>query len=87
MGWNQVTYRNDHPLYFDIPENDYAYFVHSFYVPISEYSIATSYYGTEFSSGLQYKNYFAVQYHPERSAQHGSTLLKNFVQLDAESIS
>lgn len=81
MGWNQVEYKSDHPLYKNIEQNTYAYFVHGYYLPKNEYTIATCNYGVVFSAGIQYENFYAVQYHPERSAQHGHQLLKNFLEL------
>jgi len=81
MGWNKVFYKEEHPLYNNIPQNDYAYFVHGYYLPENEFTIARSEYGETFSSGIHYKNFYAVQYHPERSALHGAQLLKNFLEL------
>ena len=82
MGWNQVSAMDEHPLFKDIPQDDYAYFVHGFSVPVNGYTIALSTHGETFSAAMQYRNYFAVQYHPERSGQHGSKLLENFINLD-----
>ncbi|MBT8140911.1 MAG: imidazole glycerol phosphate synthase subunit HisH [Gammaproteobacteria bacterium] len=83
MGWNQVSYQTAHPLFKQIPENDYAYFVHAYAVPVSPYTIATSTHGERFSAALAYKNFYAVQYHPERSGKHGQQLLKNFIEMQA----
>ena len=82
MGWNQVSHQENHPLFKDISQDDYAYFVHGFSVPVNGYTIALSTHGETFSAAMQYRNYFAVQYHPERSGQHGLKILENFINLD-----
>ena len=82
MGWNQVSHQENHPLFKDIVQDDYAYFVHGFSVPVNGYTIALSTHGETFSAAMQYRNYFAVQYHPERSGQHGLKILENFINLD-----
>ncbi len=82
MGWNQVSYQENHPLFKNIAQDDYAYFVHGFSVPVNGYTIALSTHGETFSAAMQYRNYFAVQYHPERSGQHGFKILENFINLD-----
>lgn len=79
MGWNQVS--SDHALFEGIPDNSYFYFVHSFCAPQSNYTIATSQYGEPFSAAIANDNFMGVQFHPERSGQAGSQLLKNFIQL------
>lgn len=82
MGWNQVHHTGDHPLWQDIPENSRFYFVHSYYVDPAEPDItaATTDYGVTFTSALARDNLFAVQFHPEKSAAAGLTLLHNFVR-------
>ncbi len=82
MGWNQVSHQENHPLFKDIIQDDYAYFVHGFSVPVNGYTIALCTHGETFSAAMQYRNYFAVQYHPERSGQHGLKILENFINLD-----
>jgi glutamine amidotransferase len=82
MGWNQVSALEGHPLYAGISQDDYAYFVHGYSVPLNGFTISLCTHGETFSAGLQYRNYFAVQYHPERSGQHGQKVLENFLQLD-----
>lgn len=82
MGWNQVSHQENHPLFENIAQDDYAYFVHGFSVPVNGYTIALSTHGETFSAAMQYRNYFAVQYHPERSGQHGFKILENFINLD-----
>ena len=83
MGWNQVQYKQSHPLWNGIPDNSRFYFVHSYYVePIERNVVAgtTPYGGVDFSSAIARDNVFAVQFHPEKSQHAGLTLLKNFLQ-------
>ncbi|GIU54077.1 imidazole glycerol phosphate synthase subunit HisH [Shewanella sp. KT0246] len=80
MGWNQITV-SDHPLFADIEDGSYVYFVHSFKAPISEYTIATSQYGEQFSAAIGKDNFFGVQFHPEKSAAIGSKILQNFLNM------
>jgi len=81
MGWNQVQH-NNHPLWADIPQGARFYFVHSFYIHTSDPALvaATCDYGVQFHAALARGNLFAVQFHPEKSAPHGLTLLGNFLR-------
>ncbi|OOR98756.1 imidazole glycerol phosphate synthase subunit HisH [Haemophilus paracuniculus] len=80
MGWNRVRYQADHPLFAGIEQDSHFYFVHSFAVLPSENTIATCDYGVPFSASIANKNFYGVQFHPERSGQNGAKLLKNFVE-------
>lgn len=83
MGWNQVYFKNPHPLWKGIAQNSRFYFVHSYYVhPQDQRVIAatTSYGGIDFVSAVAQENLLAVQFHPEKSQQVGLTLLKNFLE-------
>ena len=82
MGWNRVRHTGDHHLWRDVPENSRFYFVHSYYVDPAqpELSAGTTDYGVTFTSVLARDNLFAVQFHPEKSADAGLTLLHNFVR-------
>ena len=80
MGWNQLDGLQP-PLFEGIKEQEYVYYVHSYYVPMSEYTIAKSNYPEPFSAALQYKNFYAAQFHPEKSGPAGSQILKNFLAL------
>ncbi|AKD04794.1 imidazole glycerol phosphate synthase subunit HisH [Pontibacter korlensis] len=80
MGWNQLENLKS-PLFEGMQEKEYVYYVHSYYVPESEYTIAQSAYPTPFSAALKYKNFYAAQFHPEKSGPAGSQLLKNFLAL------
>lgn len=79
MGWNQVRYQANHPLFAHIEQNSHFYFVHSYAVLPNENTIATCDYGVPFSAALNHKNFYGVQFHPERSGKNGAQLLKNFV--------
>lgn len=81
MGWNQISPLPDHPLFKDIPEGSYFYFVHSYAVPMGEHTLATCQHGESFSAAIGQANFFGVQFHPERSGAAGAQLLKNFLEL------
>ncbi|PVV13944.1 MAG: imidazole glycerol phosphate synthase subunit HisH [gamma proteobacterium symbiont of Ctena orbiculata] len=81
MGWNQVHQGYDHPLWRDIEQDSRFYFVHSYYVDPTnrELVAATTEYGVGFASAIADRNLFAVQFHPEKSADAGLQLLRNFI--------
>ncbi len=86
MGWNQVKQAYSHPLWAGVPDNSRFYFVHSYYVnPIDKQLItgATDY-GVDFASAIGLDNLFAVQFHPEKSADMGLQLLRNFVNWNGQ---
>lgn len=80
IGWNTI-YDLKTNLYKGIKENEYMYFVHSYYAEVSEYTIAKTNYGIEYSSSLQKDNFYAAQFHPEKSSDAGQQLLENFIKL------
>lgn len=82
MGWNTLTKVVEHPVLQGINVGDYFYFVHSFAAPISEYTLASCEYGTEFSAIIGKDNFIGCQFHPERSSELGSKIIKNFLELD-----
>jgi glutamine amidotransferase len=84
MGWNQVQQVKGHPLWKDIPDGSRFYFVHSYYVDAGERTDVTGIteYGLRFTSAAARANIFAVQFHPEKSAQAGLKLLENFMAWD-----
>ncbi len=84
MGWNEVEQCQNHPLWEGIPQSSRFYFVHSYYVEVNPQALVAgkTHYGIPFTSVVAKDNVFAVQFHPEKSHQHGLRLLKNFVQWD-----
>lgn len=81
MGWNRVVAQGEHPLLAGLGADDQAYFVHSYAVPMGEWTLASSDYGDVFSAVVARDNYYGMQFHPERSAAVGAKLLKNFLEL------
>ncbi|MCK5835532.1 MAG: imidazole glycerol phosphate synthase subunit HisH [Lentisphaeria bacterium] len=81
MGWNTLTVRNNHPLFAKLPASAHFYFVHSYYVELSEFTIAENDYILPFTAAMQKDNFYAVQFHPEKSGKDGEQLLKNFLEL------
>ena len=79
MGWNNLSLRNswlDRQL-----ENKFAYFVHTYYVPVNAFTSSTTEYIDVFSSAMHKDNFYAVQFHPEKSAETGELVLKSFLTL------
>jgi glutamine amidotransferase len=80
MGWNSLTDLKA-PLFLPELENQYVYFVHSYYVASGPDTAALSHYIHPFSAALQKDNFFATQFHPEKSSKAGERILKNFLEL------
>lgn len=84
MGWNQLEINDfTSPLFAGIENNSYVYFVHGYAVPVNEYTLATTHYLSRFSAMVRYKNFYGMQFHPERSGKIGAKLLENFLTLSA----
>ena len=81
MGWNNVNFNKPSPLTEDLDNDDYFYFVHSYYVPIANSSIGITDYSESFASIIQKDNFFGTQFHPEKSSDQGSKLLRTFINL------
>ncbi|NLU49190.1 MAG: imidazole glycerol phosphate synthase subunit HisH [Syntrophomonadaceae bacterium] len=83
MGWNQVEYRQQVPIFNDIPAGSYFYFVHSYYVVPDDERVtaAVSDYGLRFTCAIARGNLFATQFHPEKSSSLGLRMLKSFGEL------
>lgn len=81
MGWNTLTTVTDHPVFAGIEPGEYFYFVHSFAAPVSEYTVASCQYGSDFSAAIAHNNFIGCQFHPERSGSAGSKIIKNFLEL------
>lgn len=80
MGWNSLTHLKT-GLYDGVEEGDYVYFVHSYYVPLCPHTIATADYILPYSASLRKDNFYATQFHPEKSGKVGERILKNFIEL------
>jgi len=79
MGWNSLE--SGHDLFRGIGPTEDLYYVHSYYAPLSTYTIAHCNYILPFSAALNKDNFYAVQFHPEKSGSTGEALLKNFLEL------
>lgn len=80
MGWNTI-YNVKKPLFEGVQDGAYVYFVHSYYVPLNNHTIATTDYIQPFSAALNEGNFYATQFHPEKSGDIGEQILKNFLEL------
>ena len=81
MGWNQLENLSDDPLLKGLDEGCYVYFVHSYFIPLGETTLAETTYGTTFSASVRKENFWGCQFHPERSSDVGATILNNFLKL------
>lgn len=79
-GWNRVS-TSGSVLFSGLPQSEYLYFVHSYYAPLCSQTVATAHHLVEFSAALQANNFFAVQFHPEKSSAAGARILRNFLEL------
>ena len=81
MGWNRVFQAQPHPVWAGVPDGAYFYFVHSYYARPSDprHSAGETEYGSRFTSALARDNIFSTQFHPEKSAEHGLALYRNFL--------
>ena len=82
MGWNTLTAPHS-PLMQGIEEGDFVYFVHSFYVPTCPWTVAETRHIVSFSAALQRDNFYATQFHPEKSGSVGERILRNFLDIDS----
>ena len=85
MGWNQLHDLKS-PLYKGLNEGDYVYFVHSYYVPVCTDTIATADYILPYSASMHRDNFYACQFHPEKSGRVGERILRNFLELEDYSL-
>lgn len=82
LGWNRVDLMQKSDLFNAVPDKSYFYFVHSYYLDGSgDDVVSTTEYGFEFSSAMQKENFYAIQFHPEKSGEIGLLLLNNFLKL------
>jgi glutamine amidotransferase len=80
MGWNTI-YNLKTNLFRDVAENEHVYFVHSYYAAAGKDTIASCQYPEIFSAALHRDNFYATQFHPEKSGSAGSRILKNFIDI------
>lgn len=80
MGWNTIGKTNS-KLFEGFTEEEFVYFVHSFYVPVCDFTAATTDYIHPFSAALHKDNFYATQFHPEKSGKTGEKILTNFLNL------
>ncbi len=79
VGWNKISVKNDSWISEQLSE-EYVYFVHSYFVEVGEFTIATTDYVQPFSAALQKDNFYATQFHPEKSGSVGEQILKDFLK-------
>lgn len=80
MGWNTIEQTNCE-LFKGFTREEFVYFVHSFYVPVCEFTAAQTDYIQPFSAALHKDNFYATQFHPEKSGEAGERIIKNFLEL------
>ena len=80
MGWNRIE-QSGGRLFNDSTDHQYVYFVHSYYAPIGPHTVATTDYMGRFSAALEKGNFFATQFHPEKSGKTGENILMKFLSL------
>jgi imidazole glycerol-phosphate synthase subunit HisH len=81
MGWNDLQRTGESPLLDGIGDGEYAYFVHSYALPVGAHTVASCSYGAPFSAVVRRANFHGAQFHPERSSRTGARLLANFLAL------
>ena len=81
VGWNSIVKRGENPLMKGLKEEEFVYFVHSFYAPVNQYTTAVCEYEQPFSAMLHKDNFYAAQFHAEISGKAGEQILKNFLAL------
>ncbi len=80
IGWNTISDLKS-PLFADVPEHSFVYFVHSFYVELGAETTAVCEYGMNFSAAVRHENFYAVQFHAEKSSAVGERILENFLRI------
>ena len=80
MGWNELQV-TDNPILKNLGEHPYVYFVHSYYVPVCNETIATADYILPYSASMHKDNFYTCQFHPEKSGKVGEQIIKNFIDL------
>lgn len=83
MGWNRVRKQPGSILLRDVPDEAHFYFIHSYALPVADTTTGVTEYGRPFTAVFESGNFYATQFHPERSSSHGATVLRNFLELEA----
>jgi len=83
MGWCTTHFSARHPVLQGIEDHSYFYYLHSYALPVSEYTLATARHGGDFAAIISHNNFVAAQFHPERSSIAGARLLQNFLELES----
>ena len=82
IGWNTIRFDAECPLFQGLEQDSYVYYVHSFYVPKCEFTLAeTEYGGIHYTASMGKDNFYATQFHPEKSGDVGEAILRNFLNL------
>lgn len=81
MGWNTFSNAKNHPLLAGLDEQQHFYYVHSYYAPVNDHTLASCHYINEFASVVGKDNVTGVQFHPEKSGETGARLLQNFLRM------
>ena len=80
-GWNRLNFYRDHPLLAGVDDGAHVYFVHSYFAPLTQETIAACRYGKDFTAIIGDKNFMGCQFHPERSGPVGARILQNFLEM------
>lgn len=80
IGWNQISNLNS-KLFSGIAENEFMYLVHSYYAEATDQMTAETHYGLRYASALEHKNFYGVQFHPEKSSRAGERIIENFFKI------
>lgn len=80
MGWNSL-YGLETPLFKNISDGEFVYFVHSYYVPVCDFTVAKSDYIHTYSAAMCKGNFYATQFHPEKSGSVGEAIMRNFLEI------
>ena len=83
MGWNSLNFTSVHPLLKGIEKGAYVYFVHTYFAPVTDATIASCTYGNVFTAMVADNNFMGCQFHPERSGPVGAQILQNFLEMPA----
>jgi glutamine amidotransferase len=82
MGWNELHALRPDPILEGVGAGEYAYFLHSYAVPVMEHTLVSAKYGTTMSAIVRVRNFWGTQFHPERSGAAGAQVLANFLRID-----